>query len=88
MPRMRTLPCNVYDVEQGSRYENKEPLLACRKTVKHGQPYQDKNSPMNCLGFQGKGNLRSAEGINTLSHKLKPNAVSLSLSIPYLATEL
>lgn len=33
---MWNLPRNVYDLEPRSRYENEEPVLACRKTVKLG----------------------------------------------------
>ena len=30
---MWALPCDVYDLEPGSCYENEEPVLACRETV-------------------------------------------------------
>jgi hypothetical protein len=34
---MWNLPCDVYDLEPGSRYENEEPVLACRETVSWGK---------------------------------------------------
>jgi hypothetical protein len=37
---MWNLPCNVYDLEQRSRYENEEPVLACRETVSGGENCQ------------------------------------------------
>jgi len=33
---MRALPRDVYDLEPRSRYENEEPVLACRETVSWG----------------------------------------------------
>jgi len=33
---MWALPCDVYDLEPGSCYENEEPVLACRETVSRG----------------------------------------------------
>jgi hypothetical protein len=33
---MWALPCDVYDLEPRSRYENEEPVLACRETVSWG----------------------------------------------------
>jgi hypothetical protein len=30
---MWALPCDVYDLEPRSCYENEEPVLACRETV-------------------------------------------------------
>jgi hypothetical protein len=33
---MWALPCDVYDLEPRSCYENEEPVLACRETVSWG----------------------------------------------------
>lgn len=36
---MWAVPCDVYDLEPGPRYENQEPVLACREIVSfHGLP--------------------------------------------------
>jgi hypothetical protein len=37
---MWALPCDVYDLEPGSCYENEEPVLACRETVSWGGNFQ------------------------------------------------
>jgi hypothetical protein len=34
---MWALPCDVYDLEPGSCYENEEPVLACREIVSWGE---------------------------------------------------
>jgi hypothetical protein len=42
---MWALPCDVYDLEPRSRYENEEPVLACRKTVNQGENCQSLRIP-------------------------------------------
>jgi hypothetical protein len=38
---MWALPCDVYDLEPRSCYENEEPVLACREAVSWGRSCQN-----------------------------------------------
>jgi hypothetical protein len=46
---MWALPCDVYDLEPGSCYENEEPVLACRETVSRGRNCQSLRIPLDAL---------------------------------------
>ena len=46
---MWALPCDVYDLEPGSCYENEEPVLACRETVSWGGNCQNLRIPLDAL---------------------------------------
>ena len=46
---MWALPCDVYDLEPGSCYENEEPILACRETVSWGGNCQSLRIPLDAL---------------------------------------
>jgi hypothetical protein len=46
---MWALPCDVYDLEPGSCYENEEPVLACRETVSWGGNWQGLRIPLDAL---------------------------------------
>jgi hypothetical protein len=72
---MWALPCDVYDLEPGSCYENEEPVLACRETVGWGGNCQS------LLTRDGDTILRIAP--NTLhSIRTEGEALVLSISIP------
>ena len=46
---MWALPCDVYDLEPGSCYEDEEPVLACRETVSWGGNCQSLRIPLDAL---------------------------------------
>ena len=46
---MWALPCDVYDLEPRSRYENEEPILACWETVSWGGNCQSLRIPSDAL---------------------------------------
>jgi hypothetical protein len=65
---MWALPCDVYDLEPRSRYENEEPVLACRETVSWGGNCQNLRIPLDALQ----------------SIRIGGEALVLSISIPPL----
>jgi hypothetical protein len=68
---MWALPCDVYDLEPRSRYENEEPILACWETVSWGGNCQ------NLLTSGGNTHLAWAAEL------LKEEAAKIS-GIPYV----
>ncbi len=72
---MWALPCDVYDLEPRSCYENEEPVLACRETV---SLYE------NCLSFLTRDGNTILKIAPDIPHNIRVDgeALVLSISIP------
>jgi hypothetical protein len=72
---MWALPCDVYDLEPGSCYENEEPVLACRETVSWGGNCQS-------LLTRDSNAILGIAPDTFLSIRIKGEALILNISIP------